>query len=114
MSRILNKIYGEFPKVEVQLSKGAIELAKIDDLVKDRKDAAGMIVKIKNDLQDAISKMGSEISKLEKVESEAKKISAQLKELGIKDSKVEALADSNLAKGFKSSQSKVEAAIKSF
>jgi len=109
----LDKIYKMLDSNNVELKSEKIELGKLDDLLKERKDAAGSIMQVKKELTSALSKMSKEIKRLSNVEAEAKSIVKQLKELGIDNQKIETLAESTLSSDWKSSQSKIEAAIKS-
>ena len=97
MSRILNKIYEDFPKEEIQLSKDSVELGIVQDLearVKAMVPDYNDFVKTKEDRVD----LGIEYSKLQDkekklvaslksdakgIEKDLEKVKQQAKDLGV-------------------------------
>lgn len=110
MSRILNKIYEEFPKVEVQLSK-VVELAGVSDLVSVHKQVSSANKELKDNIltyrsfensligkyKELEKALNNSIQAQSKADSIKKEFEKAVNELGVKASSIKEFDNLNMA-----------------
>ena len=107
MSRILNKIFSDFPKEEVNLSKESIELSIVGDLKKGLSEA-NSIIKKGGAVSDKIDKLRSTYNSLVQdgkslrqngldiikgIESDTNRAQSMAKELGVDPKEITGYSD---------------------